>query len=75
MTKKKNGLSGLKNGHTVGPHDCRYILSDVGLPEHTLYCGRPVKAGSPYCEDHHRACYDGKYTPGRRKREGADPHE
>lgn len=60
MKKKKNGLTGLKNGHTVGPNDCRYILGDVGLPENTLYCGRPVKAGSPYCEDHHRACYDGK---------------
>ena len=30
------------------------------LPERTFYCGRPVQAGSPYCEDHHRACYDGK---------------
>lgn len=60
MRKKKEASRGLKNGLTLGPHDCRYIIGEVGLPEQTQYCGKPVKHGSPYCEAHHALCYDKK---------------
>lgn len=60
MRKKKTSLHGTKNGHQIGVRDCRYIIGEVGSVETTHFCGQPVQEGSPYCETHHRACYDGK---------------
>lgn len=54
-------IDGTKNGHEIGPNDCRYIFGDPGRGGiETKFCGKPCKEGSSYCEEHHRLCFDGK---------------
>ncbi len=36
--------------------DCRFPLGERDEPP-TLFCGEPARAGSPYCQHHHRIAY------------------
>jgi hypothetical protein len=37
-------------------NSCRFVLND-GKPSSFLFCSAPMKAGSSYCEEHHKICY------------------
>lgn len=39
----------------VGAHDCKWINGDP-LADHT-FCGKPVREGTAWCEDHHKRVY------------------
>lgn len=39
-------------------HECRFILDDGPWKgKSPLWCAKPVRPGSPYCEEHYIRCY------------------
>lgn len=41
------------------PGQCRYPTNNPAPFEGHLFCGHPVKEGSPYCACHHAVCFNG----------------
>lgn len=49
-------MSQPKRLRDLGPFDCRYPLGGPKDPPR-LFCAKPVRDGSAYCDEHHEACY------------------